>query len=179
MKKVIFFSIVICAAMLSSCKLAIIPKAVNTVNAISLSELNLERKDYVVLNTISAEASVTYTQRSRKIIVKENSGECTIEFRRAAFSQNWFYKKFTGIARLGFLSNDYAGNNLAVTDDIKPEFIARNMAIYRLINACKIMGGDGLIEPIISTNIEQVGARSVVYKTTVSAKVIKITPNDK
>ena len=72
MKKSIIALGVFCALALSSCKLTVIPKAINTVNSVSLSELNLERKDYIVLKTISADAFVTYKQNgSRKITVQE------------------------------------------------------------------------------------------------------------
>lgn len=59
MKK-IFWGIVAIISM-TSCATQIIPRAVNTVNAVSLSELNLERKDYQILNTVSAEATISFT----------------------------------------------------------------------------------------------------------------------
>ena len=80
---------------------------------------------------------------------------------------------------MGYLDNDYLKYDTYVADEIKPEFMARCIATYRLINACKIAGGDGLIEPIISTSIEQSGIRSVTYKTTVSAKIIKLKTDTK
>lgn len=179
MKKSIIFASLVCAVMLSSCKLAIIPTAINTVNSVSLDEMNLDRKDYIVLNTITAEAAVTYRQFGRTIFVEEVGGECKMVFKRPLFSHEYAYKSFMGIARYGFLSNDYEGKMQGLTDRAKPEYIARNLAIYRLINACKMAGGDGVIEPIISTNVEQSGNRSIIFKTTVSAKVIKIKPDGK
>lgn len=174
---------IFCAFALNSCKLMVIPKAINTVNAVSLSELNLERKDYSVLKTISAEAVVTYKQNgSRKITVQEESGEFKFIYKhRSQFGGKgyWILDKFKGVARLGYLDNDYAQYDTYVSDDVKPEFMARAIATYRLINACKVAGGDGLIEPIISTNVEQTGAFTVTYKTTVSAKVIKLKTDGK
>lgn len=183
MKKSIIALSVFCALALSSCKLTVIPKAINTVNAVSLSELNLERKDYSILKTISADAIVTYKRNgSRKITVQEAGGEFKFNYRhQSQFGGKgfWFLDSFSGVARLGYLDNDYAKYDTYVADDIKPEFMARAIATYRLINACKVAGGDGLIEPIISTSVEQTGARTITYKTTVSAKVIKLKTDGK
>ena len=59
------------------------------------------------------------------------------------------------------------------TDIIQPEDVARRLAIYRLINMAQLDGSDGLIEPVIATSLEQSG-KQVVFKTTVTAKTIKI-----
>ena len=56
--------------------------------------------------------------------------------------------------------------------------MVRNLAIYRIINAAKVRGADGIIEPVISTNVEQRG-RDIVLKTTVSAKLIKLKTDAK
>lgn len=173
---------VFCALALSSCKLAIIPKAINTVNAVSLEELNLERKDYSVLKTISADAVVTYKQNgSRRITLQEESGEFKFTYRfHGGFGGGaWYLDKFNGVARLGYWDNDYFKYDTYVSDKISPEFMARSIAAYRIINACKVAGGDGLIEPIVSINVEQTGSRTITYKATVSAKVIKLKTDSK
>jgi hypothetical protein len=183
MKKFYFISLLICAVVLSSCKLTVIPRAVNTVNAVSLEELNLERKDYKILNTISAEATVIYKQISgSSISVQEKNGEFKFLYKlhKVPFKGGeWELESFSGVARLGYLDNDYANYDKYSAKEIQPEFMARAIAIYRLINACKVAGGDGLIEPIISTNVEQSGTRSISYKTTVSAKIIKLNTDGK
>lgn len=175
MKKSILFITITIALFFTACSTpsAIVPTAVNTVNSVSLRELNLERKDYKILNTISAEASVIYSQFGGAITIKEVNGDFSVGFKREKVDgkRQWIYSGCTGVARYGFLSNDYS--NVGNINDIHPETIARNLAVYRLINACKIAGGDGVIEPVISTNIGQEG-RNIVFKTTVSAKVIKI-----
>lgn len=182
-KSFILLSVACCALVLSSCKMSVIPKAINTVNSVTLEELNLERKDYIVLNTISADATVTYKQNgSRKITVQDENDEFKFVYKfHGSFNGRGFWKldSFRGVARLGYLDNDYAKYDTYVSDDIKPEFMARAIATYRLINACKIAGGDGLIEPIISTNVEQSSLRTVTYKTTVSAKIIKLKTDAK
>ena len=175
MKKIFITTCILCAILLSSCKLAIIPTAINTVNSVTLEELNLERKDYKILNTISADASITYRQiGANKIIIEDPNGEFKLKFKRTYSllkGYSWQFNKFEGIARYGFLTNDYKNQNLSFL--IEPESIARNLAIYRLINACKVAGGDGVIEPIVSTNVGQEGNK-IIFKTTVSAKIIKL-----
>ncbi len=54
----------LCGAALASCsttKRVIVPQAINTVNTAPLIDLNLERGDYEILNTVTAEAVVYYT----------------------------------------------------------------------------------------------------------------------
>ena len=184
MKKSFIMLGVFCAFALSSCKMRIVPQAINTVNSVSLEEMNLERKDYTVLNTISAEAIVTYKQNSsRRITIQEGGNEFKFIYRyHGGFfgkKGNWSLDVFSGVARIGYLDNDYSEYDAFIQDDVRPEFMARSIAIYRAINACKMAGGDGLIEPIISTNVEQSGPRSVTFKTTVSAKIIKLKVDGK
>lgn len=174
MKKSILLVTILSAIVLSSCKLAIVPKAINTINSVSLEELNLERKDYKVLNTITADASIIYKQFGNTITIQDANGDFSIVFKRKFSWRSgyyWIYDSFKGVARYGFLANDYG--KVENYSDISPEDMARNIAIYRLINACKVAGGDGVIEPIVSTNVGQQG-NSIVFKTTVSAKIIKL-----
>lgn len=174
MKKTILWSLLVTVVALSSCKsnLAVVPKAVNTVNAVSLSELNLERNDYKILKTESAEATIIFQQKGKyDICVKEQNGEFALYYELDKMG-NWYVDSFEGIVRYGFLNNDY-GKIISI-DDMNVEYIARNVAIYRLINKCKVAGGDGVIEPIISMNINGGGRNEIVYKVTASAKVIKL-----
>ena len=82
---------------------------------------------------------------------------------------------YEGIARFGFLNNDY---DHVFTDVVAPEYIVRNLAIYRLINQAKIRGADGVVEPIISTSAEDQGSK-IVFKSTVSAKLMKLNTDAK
>ena len=173
MKKINFLLVLFVAAAMSSCKLAIIPTAVNTVNSVGLQELNLQRNDYNVLKTISAEAVVNYSQHGRKIEMTEANKEFQMTLKRPMFSPTYLFKKFNGVARYGFLANDYAGRMESIKG-MSAEEIARNLAIYRLINACKVAGGDGVIEPIITMSIDQVGGRALVIKVNATAKVVKL-----
>lgn len=155
----------------------IIPKAVNTVNSVGLRELNLKHgSDYTIMNTTTAEATVYYSEGIGKISIREENNEFEIIYTEDKKTGKWIISTCKGIARFGFLSNDYGSTSLG--DQISPEDIVRRLAIYRLINATKVRGADGVIEPVISTNIEQRG-RDIVFKTTASAKLIKLSTDSK
>lgn len=188
MKKHLLLSMVVMAStiLLTSCfglkKAAvpnmIIPIATNTINSVGLSELNLKHgTDYTVLNTVTAEATILYTthKKGREVSIKEENGEFEIRWKYDEESREWYREDFEGIARYGFLSNDYARVN---TKEIAPEDIVRNLAIYRLINQAKVRGVDGVIEPVISTNAEASG-KNIIFKTTVSAKLMKLNADAK
>ena len=183
-KKITYlFAIAAIAVAMSSCRSVAIPKAVNTIHPVGWEEMNLVRQDYIILNTTSAEASVTYHETPKKIKISDVNGEFSAIFKKAkirgAFGQKtsaWYLDDFNGILRIGFLKNDYNVDETMLQCDAF--WFSRNMAIYRLINAAKVAGADGVIEPIVSTNIEQVG-RNIVFKTTVSGKLIKLKPDTK
>lgn len=174
----------IIAISFSSCSKKIIPTAINTVNAVGLSELNLERKDYKVLKTISAETIVKADINEDKSVISEINNEFEITYTKKGnglFAQLFnpganaerYEVKCKGIVKLGYLSNDYAREAL---EDMCAEEIAIRTAKYRLINMAQQMGADGIVEPIISTNIEQIG-KEVIIKTTAQGKPI-ILKND-
>lgn len=176
----IFVVVALCAIVLSSCKsaLSVIPQATNTIAPISFGDLNLSRKDYIVLNTISAEATLTAHFSDGTVKVEDPAGEFSITWEKDKKTGEWAPDKIKGIVRLGYLSNDYDEGYYNIPP--YPHWIVRRLAIYRLINAAKIAGGDGVIEPVISTNFEQGKSnRDIVFKTTVSAKLIKIKPDSK
>lgn len=177
-----FFAVAIVAVAMSSCRTIAIPKAVNTVHPVGWEELNLTRKDYIILNTVSAEASVSWVETSKRLKISDENGEFVVTFKKqkikTPFGKDLAFKldDVKGIIRIGLLKNDYDLNDLDLHSD--PFWFSRNMATYRLINAAKMAGADGIIEPIVSTNIEQIG-RKVVFKTTVSGKLIKLKPDEK
>lgn len=176
MKKNLLLAIVFASVIIgfSSCKPSeIIPQAINTVNSVTLRELNLERKDYDLLSTVTAEAAIYYQENISKTEIEIGSldGEFVLKFKKNKLG--WFISDCKGIARFGFLSNDYDESRSL---GIKPEAIARNFAIYRLINMSKVMDADGIVEPIISTNVEQQG-KKIIFKTTAQGKLIKLKTN--
>lgn len=181
MKKLsIFFIAALCAIVMSSCRsaLSVIPQATNTIATISFGELNLERNDYIVLNTISAEATITAYFSEDEIKVDDPIGEFSLTWEKDKKTGIWSPNNIEGIVRLGYLSNDYTEQLMDIPP--YPHWIVRRIAIYRLINAAKMAGADGIIEPTISTNIEQGRTnKHVTLKTTVSGKIIKIKPDSK
>ena len=156
----------------------IVPTAVNTINSVGLSELNLKHgTDYTIVNTVTAEATVIYSEQKKgeQVTIKEENDECKLVYKFDSELEKWALVDFDGIARFGFLSNDEGRVSLR---EINPEYVSRNLAIYRLINKSKVNGADGVIEPVISTNVEQRG-KEIVFKTTVSAKLIKLKTDAK
>lgn len=180
-KRISFFAyLAICIIALSSCRSAIsvIPQATNTIAPISFGDLKLERKNYIILNTISAEATLNAHFSDDEVTVNDPSGEFSLSWEKDKKTGEWSPDRIKGIVRLGYLSNDYDEELFNIPP--YPHWIVRRLAIYRLINAAKIAGGDGVIEPVISTNVEQGRSnRDIVYKTTISAKLIKIKPDSK
>ena len=77
--------------------------------------------------------------------------------------------------KLGYLSRGI--NGLSGVGIMTPEELSRRMAIYRAINMVQQYGADGIIEPTVSTNVEEVKKDVVVYKTTVTGKIIKLKTN--
>lgn len=153
-------------------KAFVIPKAVNTVNIVSLKELNLTHGDYQILNTITAEAAIIYTENKAGSV-------CTLKGVDEPFHITYTFDKegdleaeeFSGVIRFGYLYNDYKINNGV----IYPEEMSRRLAIYRLINMVQMEGADGVIEPVISTDVENTNnKRECILKTTVRAKLVKL-----
>lgn len=81
--------------------------------------------------------------------------------------------KFKGFFKVGYLHNDHANASIS-----NPEDFARKLAIYRLINISNEMGADGIVEPVVSTNVVQEDKNTVIFKTTVSGKAIRLKTND-
>ena len=175
MKKI--FILLLCSGLLVSCASSyrtIIPRAVNTVNTAPLADLNLARGDYEVLNTVSAEASIIYTTNAKGTKIEMgDGGEFSLVY--ISMGRSGWICDYRGIAQFGYLHADYADAQIPGPGTvIRPEDLARRLAIYRLINEVEQYGGDAIIEPTIATNVEQLSKRSIVYKTRVTAKIIKI-----
>ncbi len=185
MKKnlIIFAAAVIFAVAMTSCGgVSVIPQAVNTINSVTLNEMNLERKDYIVLNNLTAEATVIARFESDEIEISDPGGEFKLKWTADKKSGKWMIDmdKAEGIVRLGYLDNDYDNELFEIEERPYPHWIVRRLACYRIVNAAKVAGADGIIEPIISVNVEQGGGRhTIMYKATVSGKAIKLKPDGK
>lgn len=175
MKKIIFAILLIsCITACTSTKRTMIPRAVNTVNSIGLNELNLQRSDYEILNTVTSSATISYIENrtGTEVLMKGEDEEFTLRY--IYNKKTGWDCRYSGIMKFGYLDNDYIINQDGFT---QPEEIARRLAIYRIVNQANMAGADGVIEPIISTNVAQQG-KSIIYQTTVSAKLIKIKTNN-
>jgi len=172
MKKFVFLS-VLAAICLTSCgpTKKMIPRAVNTINTASLEVLNLERNDYEILNTITAEASIIYRQQANSYEIESPDDGFSVKY--TAGKMGWICK-FSGIFRAGYLSGDAP----FVSAELSPEEVARGLAIYRVINMAKQEGADAVIAPTVATNVEQTGRKDIMYKTTVTAKLVKLKTNN-
>lgn len=161
------------AAGLSSCSTSqqsYVPKAINTISPVSFADLNLQRGDYEVLNTITATGTVYYKRTFGSIQITEENDEFAVTYTYNSKSGKWYLSNVKNIVRFGFLANDYGSTAIV---NYSADELVRSLATYRLINEAQMLGADGVIEPVISTNTEQVG-RDLVFKTTVSAKAIKL-----
>lgn len=172
MKKFIFILgvAVIC---FSSCSRKMLPRATNSINTASLEVLNLERKDYEILNTVTAEASVVYRLYSKRfeITIPDDDFSCEGTFFKGT---NPIITGFAGTFKSGNLS----GVAYPSAGMITPETTSKELALYRIINIAKQEGADAVIAPTISMNVEQVSKREIIYKTTVTAKLVKFKTNN-
>lgn len=174
MKKILVCTILLlaCVSAFGKKKAFVIPKAVNTVNVVSLKELNLTHGDYQILNTITAEAAIVYTENKKGSVCTMRGVDEDFHITYAFDNEGHLESEnFSGVLRFGYLYNDYKINEGVVY----PEEMARRLAIYRLINIVQLQGADGVIEPVISTNIENTqNKRECILKTTVRAKLVKL-----
>jgi hypothetical protein len=155
----------------------------STINTVYWPELSLERKDYTVLQRVTATATVTYdatSMRKQKIIGENNEFLIVIKPLRTIID--------FGVVKFGYPTGDVGKTTVVQKGPFKkvgltpivptdPETVARQLAMYRLINEAKAIGADALIEPIISSDVASISRKSNVIKTTVSAKAVIIKPD--
>lgn len=175
-KRIAFACLTIAAFMfLSSCAStgALMPQATNMVKAVSFEELNLTGKDYVILDRIEASARIEVSISANSCTIKDPDGKFEIVYVKDKTGK-LVPQKYNGVLRTGYLlSTVYNGHGYD-----SPDEIAHRLAIYRIINLVKEQGGDGIIEPVISTNVEGsktvLGVTTITYFTTVSGKVVRL-----
>lgn len=160
-----------------SCGVRLIPESVNTIDRAPLADLNLQRSDYEILNTITADATVVSRDISKKKRqFSDINGEFSVKWQkkmRGPFSRKapvWVCKDFEGILRTGALYDLPA----ETADHADPLDMAQRLALYRVINLAQQEGADAIVEPSYTVGIEQTGRRQVTYKATVTAKIIKL-----
>ncbi len=175
MKKL--FVLLACAFGFASCGVQLISESVNTINRAALADLNLDREDYEVLNTLTADATVVNRDISKKKReISDINGEFSVKWKKmmkGPFSRKapiWICKDFQGILCTGALYDLPA----KTADHADPLDMAQRLALYRLINQAQQEGADAILEPAYTIALEQTGRRQVVYKATVTAKIIKL-----
>lgn len=168
MRKIYFILAITVGVMFTSCGglNSFLPIATNTINSVSFSELNLEREDYNILNTIETSATVTIKYNGSMVTIFDNNG---LKLTYGQGKEGMVLMSAEGVLRAGFLTNDYGNVNLR-----SPEQIARAVAFSRLASMAKEFGGDAIIEPIVSTNVEKASRNEYVYNTIASGKVVVI-----
>lgn len=174
MKKVIFaIALVAVLASCSSKKDMVIPRAISTIGTASLNDLNLQRHDYEVINTVTAEATVSYkvNKDGTHIIITGEDDDFQLDYTKDK-KKGWRCK-FAGILKAGYLQNISSTTNVERED---PAEIVHRLALYRLISQVKAVGGDGMVAPTILTNVEQ-NDNVVYFRTTTSAKAVKLKAN--
>lgn len=175
MKKLLLIATIFALAFLTSCSSSrsLIPTAVNTVKSVALDELNLTSNDYEVLDRIEAQASVVVTITANSFVIEDPEGTFQLNYVKQKKGKTLTLASYNGVVRAGYLARDYGTIDLGNPDDV-----VRRIAIYRLINLCKEQDGDGIIEPIISTNVEESksgwSTTVVTFRCTVSGRVVKL-----
>ena len=161
----------------SSCSSSrvLIPQATNMVKAVSFDELNLTGKDYEILDRVEASSRIIVELTKDSYTVKDPDGTFEFEFKKDKKTGAFTLEDFDGVVRAGYLlSRDRSENDVMAY----PDQIAHRIAIYRIVNLVKEQGGDGIIEPVISTAVEgtesRFGHTTITYLTTVSGKVVRL-----
>ncbi|MDA3867487.1 MAG: hypothetical protein PF489_12170 [Salinivirgaceae bacterium] len=151
----------------------------STMNPIFFNQLDLKREHYEILKTVTAEAKITVYEYMGGLKIVEENNEFEVMINGSKVNVK------NGVLKFGYLANDI-GHTTQVSKGglakpkqsvqtylpTDPETYARRLAKYRLINEAKAMDGDGVIEPVISSDIAVTDKRTTVIKTTIAAKII-------
>ncbi len=165
----IFSAMIISSCGSSKPTTLVIPHAVSTASAVPFSSLNLKRSDYTVINTVSATADVQVTYNANNVRIEDPAGSFSYEF---SFNDQsgWSLNKFSGVAALGYFESEYCAPATTLPNG---EEFARRVAISKIIAQVHSLNADGILEPI-TQSMTQGHGKTVVYSTTVSAKLIRL-----
>lgn len=162
------------ALSMSSCsgvRNLVVPHAVSTADAIPAAALNLVKGDYDILTSVTETASVTAKYTGTALTVASGEGDFAYYFTYDK-KAGWSLRKFSGTATFGYLQSDVSSPEAMP----EAEEFARRVAIARLIETVKDYGADGVLEPIVTTRVSNVGNNKVEYQASVTAKIVKIHP---
>ncbi|MCR5193769.1 MAG: hypothetical protein K6D59_10765 [Bacteroidales bacterium] len=150
-----------------------LPSSQNMIKTVSFDDLNLDSKDYVVLDRVESSARIILTIKNGTFTLTDPDGTFSLEY--LVLNGSLILSKYSGVLRSGFLSEFSEVNTKS------PEELVRRMALYRLINLVREQGGDYVIEPIYTTSVEgsvdehwRSSTTTITYLTTVSGKAIKL-----
>lgn len=175
MKKFYLSVVVVMTSILcSSCvSLSIIPQATNSAGAVAFGELNLNRSEYLVYNSVTETATVIFDKGFSKTKIYEVNKEFSYELSYDKTGK-LIVDDIDGVVMLGSFYN-MASNEF---DPTNAGEIARKLAIFRLNNSAKEAGADYIIEPIVSVNISKTGKSEITYTATATAKLVRIKKTD-
>ena len=143
------------------------PIATNSIKAISLGELNLQTGDYIVLPTITVTSLVSVAWRGKnEFTINVEDEDFMLKYRWDGGKKSWVLRDWEGVVKMGFLAND---TKLFIPQH--PTEVADKLGVYRLIAQAQAKGADGIVEPIISTNMAKNGNK-LFFKTTVTARPV-------
>ncbi len=163
-------TIILCSSCVS---LSIVPRATNSAGSVAFGELNLNRSEYLVFNTITETATVIFDAGFSKSEIREANKEFSYEVSYDKTGK-LVISDIEGVVKLGTFYHS-ASTEWDPTD---AGDIARRLAIFRLNNSAKEAGADYIIEPIVSVNISQSGRSEITYTATATAKLVKIKKTD-
>jgi predicted RNA-binding protein with PUA-like domain/uncharacterized protein YbjQ (UPF0145 family) len=177
--KILFFTFCISTLVINSCTTELYTIGRSTINTVTFSQLELERDDYEILRTVTATATLNVTMNMGVMEIREENNEFSLSISSSTKKLN------SGVLKFGYLTNDIGRTSATVASGLlgkstqvvtyipqDPEEISRRLAKYRLINEAKALGADGIIEPVISSDIAAISKNKVIIKTTASAKVL-------
>lgn len=166
----LFFFVLILLTSCYSGKPIIKPMTYASMSSINISDLNLQAKDYEILDTETVEVKLKY-------YFPENNFGPKITDLNNEFCL--FYNIYTGWDigsygefKLGYLSEDLKKNN--VITNMSVEELAQRVATYRLLETAFKKGADAVLEPNMLLKIDYEDISTKYCTVTLRAKLIKI-----
>lgn len=170
---------VACGSMLVSCgsgrRALVVPYAVSTAASTSIEHLDLKPGQYDVLKVVDETASVSVKYGNNSIKITDSEGSFSYEF-KFDMKSGWRLKYFSGAAEMGYFTSDYTSSD-PINLVTNPDEFARRLAMARVIKAAGDYHADGILEPITTTTTNNGGKNTVVYTSTVRAKLVIIKPS--
>ncbi len=147
--------------------------AISTIPVATMDNISEGRKEFVILQTITASASVNSDNKrgSRTIWEADNEFKLIYDIKKEGGRRYLEYEDCIGVLRLGYLGSTDVYSSEA--NFLPAEEIVRRLALYRLINLAKEYGADALITPTITTTATS-SKKELIYRSEVSAKIVKI-----